>query len=50
MDEAMEFGLPGLEERERLVSLYFDKLIVRGDDAGDEAPPRWVPGASSSLA
>ena len=38
MDEAMEFGLPDLESRERIVRLYFEKLIVRGEDAGDDAP------------
>lgn len=29
LDEMVEFGLPGLEERERLVRLYFDKFILQ---------------------
>ena len=40
MDEAIEIGLPDVEARERLVRLYFDKLIAKGEDAGDDAPPR----------
>ncbi|CAG0902869.1 unnamed protein product [Darwinula stevensoni] len=28
LDEMVEFSLPGLEERERLVRLYFDKFIL----------------------
>jgi len=40
MDEAIEIGLPDLEARERMVQLYFDKLIAKGDDAGDDAPPQ----------
>ena len=42
MDEAIEIGLPDLEARERLVQLYFDKLIAKGEDAGDDAPPQGV--------
>ena len=38
MDESMEFGLPDLEARKKLLKLYFDKLVVRGEDAGDDAP------------
>ena len=45
MDESMEFGLPDLEARERLLRLYFDKLVVRGEDAGDDAPARGFLGA-----
>ena len=33
MDEALEFGLPDVEARQRMVRLYFDKLIARGEDA-----------------
>jgi len=29
LDEMVEFRLPGLEERERLVRLYFDKFILQ---------------------
>lgn len=36
MDESVEIGLPDIEARKRMVKLYFDKLIVRGADAGDE--------------
>ena len=36
MDESVEIGLPDLPARKRMVKLYFDKLIVRGADAGDE--------------
>ena len=42
MDEAIEIGLPDLEARERLVQQYFDKLIAKGEDAGDDAPPQGV--------
>jgi hypothetical protein len=31
--EAIEIGLPDLDARERLVQLYFDKLIAKGKDA-----------------
>ena len=40
MDEALEIGLPDLAARKRMVKLYFDKLIVRGADAGDDAPAK----------
>lgn len=29
LDEMVEFSLPGLEERERLVRLYFDKFVLQ---------------------
>ncbi|XP_046396665.1 ATPase family AAA domain-containing protein 3 [Ischnura elegans] len=29
LDEMVEFSLPGLEERERLVRLYFDKFVLK---------------------
>ena len=29
LDEIVEFSLPGLEERERLVRLYFDQFILQ---------------------
>uniref|UniRef100_A0A1B6CIH2 AAA+ ATPase domain-containing protein n=1 Tax=Clastoptera arizonana TaxID=38151 RepID=A0A1B6CIH2_9HEMI len=29
LDEMVEFGLPGLEERERLMRLYFDKFVLQ---------------------
>ena len=45
MDESMEFGLPDAKARERMLRLYFDKLIVRGEDAGDDAPARGLLGA-----
>lgn len=28
LDEMVEFGLPGKEERERLMMLYFDKYVL----------------------
>ena len=40
MDETVEIGLPDLEARKRMVKLYFDKLIVRGADAGDDKPAK----------
>jgi ATPase family AAA domain-containing protein 3A/B len=40
MDEAIEIGLPDLDARKRMVRLYFDKLIVRGVDAGDDKPAK----------
>ena len=45
MDESLEFGLPDAEARQRMVRLYFDKLIARGEDAGDDAPARGLLGA-----
>lgn len=29
LDEMVEFGLPGREERERLVRLYFDQFVLQ---------------------
>lgn len=29
LDEMIEFQLPGLEERERLIRLYFDKFVLQ---------------------
>ncbi|XP_077302521.1 ATPase family AAA domain containing bor [Arctopsyche grandis] len=29
VDKMIEFGLPGLEERERLIRLYFDKFVLQ---------------------
>lgn len=29
LDEMVEFSLPGIEERERLVRLYFDKFVLQ---------------------
>lgn len=37
MDEALEFGLPGLEERKKLLGLYLDKYIVKAGTAEGEA-------------
>ena len=45
MDESLEFGLPDAEARQRMVRLYFDKLIARGEDAGDDAPAQELLGA-----
>ena len=45
MDESMEFGLPDAAARERMLRLYFDKLVVRGEDAGDDAPATGFLGA-----
>ncbi|EEH57423.1 uncharacterized protein MICPUCDRAFT_16944 [Micromonas pusilla CCMP1545] len=45
MDEALEFGLPDLDARTRLCRLYFDKLIARGEDAGDDKPAQGFLGA-----
>ncbi|GIL58833.1 hypothetical protein Vafri_13806 [Volvox africanus] len=33
MDEALEFGLPGLAERQRLLGLYLDKYIAKAGTA-----------------
>ena len=45
MDEALEFGMPDLDARTRLCKLYFDKLIARGEDAGDDKPAQGFLGA-----
>lgn len=29
LDEMVEFSLPGLDERERLMRLYFDKFVLQ---------------------
>lgn len=29
IDEMVEFGVPTLDERERLVRLYFDKFVLK---------------------
>jgi ATPase family AAA domain-containing protein 3A/B len=35
VDEALEFPLPGQQEREKLIRLYLDKYIVKaGEDSG----------------
>lgn len=34
LDEMVEFTLPGLEERERLVRLYFDKFVLKPASEG----------------
>lgn len=34
MDKMIEFGLPGLEERERLIRLYFDKFVLQPASEG----------------
>jgi ATPase family AAA domain-containing protein 3A/B len=34
LDEMVEFELPGIEERERLVRLYFDKFVLEPAAAG----------------
>ncbi|CAB3359998.1 Hypothetical predicted protein [Cloeon dipterum] len=34
LDEMIEFDLPGLEERERLVRLYFDKFVLQPASEG----------------
>lgn len=34
LDEMVEFMLPGLEERERLVRLYFDKFVLEPAASG----------------
>nr|XP_018915660.1 PREDICTED: ATPase family AAA domain-containing protein 3-A [Bemisia tabaci] len=34
LDEMVEFDLPGLEERERLIRLYFDKFVLQPATAG----------------
>lgn len=38
LDEMVEFTLPGLEERERLLRLYFDKYVLQPAAAG----AKWV--------
>lgn len=34
LDEMVEFMLPGVEERERLVRLYFDKFVLEPATTG----------------
>ncbi|XP_048488468.1 ATPase family AAA domain-containing protein 3A homolog [Plutella xylostella] len=34
LDKMIEFGLPGLEERERLIRLYFDKFVLQPASEG----------------
>ena len=34
LDELVDFKLPGLEERERMVRLYFDKFVLRAATEG----------------
>ncbi|OWR44778.1 ATPase family AAA domain-containing protein 3A homolog [Danaus plexippus] len=34
LDKMIEFGLPGLEERERLIRLYFDKFVLQPASQG----------------
>ncbi|XP_072101158.1 ATPase family AAA domain containing 3 [Mobula birostris] len=36
IDEIVNFGLPGLEERERLVRLYFDKYVLKPATEGKQ--------------
>lgn len=38
IDEIVNFALPGLEERERLVRLYFDKYVLEPATGGRQ----WV--------
>ena len=33
MDEALEFGLPGLAERQQILTLYLDQYIVKAGTA-----------------
>lgn len=34
LDKMIEFGLPGFEERERLIRLYFDKFVLQPASEG----------------
>ncbi|CAK1554939.1 unnamed protein product [Leptosia nina] len=34
LDKMIEFGLPGVEERERLIRLYFDKFVLKPASEG----------------
>lgn len=34
LDKMIEFGLPGLEERERLIRLYFDTFVLKPASEG----------------
>ena len=50
MDEALEFPLPGLAERRRILQIYLDSYLARaGTEAGARAarallaPCRWSP-------
>lgn len=36
LDEMVEFTLPGLEERERLVRLYFDRFVLEPAASGSK--------------
>lgn len=47
MDEALEFGLPDVPERQRLLELYLDKYIAK---AGTEAGGAGAGGAGGALA
>jgi len=37
MDEAMEFALPGSQERKRIIDIYFDKYVVKAGTEGGGA-------------
>ena len=37
--------MPDFETRQKLLKLYFNKLIVNGEDAGDDAPAQGILGA-----
>lgn len=45
MDESMEFGLPDELTRQKMLKLYFNKLIINGEDAGDDVPAQGFLGA-----
>ena len=48
MDEALEFGLPGKQERQRILQLYLDKYIIKagarrvGRKVGNGVCPGWL--------
>jgi ATPase family AAA domain-containing protein 3A/B len=40
LDEMVQFGLPGLEERDRLVRLYFDRYVLQAAVEGSASKGR----------
>ena len=40
LDEMVQFGLPGLEERDRLVRLYFDRYVLQAAVEGSSSKGR----------
>ena len=41
IDEMVEFDVPDVEERERMVRLYFDKFVLQPATEGKRCVPSW---------